>query len=188
MLNIFQHPWLLLIVSFVLLVIVYIMRQRCSDKQKAWHILIPFLMAAVALSIDHFVKTDIEKITGVIDSVITATMEKNADAFEPLISDNYSDRYIRSKQALLKSCRGMINRQNFKSIKMTYHNIVIENEEANTEFILRLRAYPSDTSMPTPEFTFVKLYLVFNKQPDKSWAIRSTKQVELNNSSVSWRR
>ena len=50
MYNVFQQPWLLLLVAFVLLVVVYIIRSSFPDKQRWWHLLIPVLIAVGAVA------------------------------------------------------------------------------------------------------------------------------------------
>ncbi|MCF7956630.1 MAG: hypothetical protein K9M75_12575 [Phycisphaerae bacterium] len=188
MFNIFQQPWALLAVAFVLLVVVYIMRTSYPEKQKFWHLLIPVLVIILAFGLDYLVKTDKEKIKDVLDSVITATMEKDVDAIGVLIAEDYSDRHLPTKAAIMVTCKFMVNAHNFKSITMTYHNIVVEGQKANAEIIVRLRSNPSNTSMPTPEFSYARLKLIFKKKPDETWLINSTELVEINKNPVNWKR
>ncbi|MBW8017370.1 MAG: hypothetical protein FVQ82_14410 [Planctomycetes bacterium] len=188
MFNIFQQPWALLAVSFVLLVVVYIMRTSYPEKQKWWHLLIPVLVIVLAFGLDHLVKTDREKVKDALENIITATMDKDIEAIDRLIAEDYKDRHHPSKPFIMTTCRIVVKRHNIKSITMTYHNIVIEGKEANTEIIVRLRMDTSSTTMLTPEYNYAKVKLTLKKKPDETWVIKSTELVEVNKTPVNWKR
>ena len=188
MYNIFQQPWTLLTVSFVLLVVVYIIRTSYPEKQKSWHLLIPVFFVILAFGLDYLVKTDHEKVKSTLDSIITATMEKDVDAIDKQIAEDYYDRHHPTKQSIMNTCKFVVKRHNIKSITMTYHNIVINGEKADAEILVRLRMAPATTSMPTPEYNYAKLKLILNKKPDQTWKIKSTQLVEVNKNPVNWKR
>ncbi|TRZ52496.1 MAG: hypothetical protein D4S01_02820, partial [Dehalococcoidia bacterium] len=59
--NVFETPWLLLAVAvflFLVIQIIYVF----SDKWRFWLITLPILTASMAIGLDYFVKTDLEKI------------------------------------------------------------------------------------------------------------------------------
>lgn len=188
MFNIFQQPWGLLAVSFILLVVVYIMRTSYPEKQKWWHLLIPVFVITLAFGLDYLVKTDQEKIKGVLNAVITATMDRDFDAVGTLIAEDYSDRHHPTKQSILLTCKFLVNAHNFKSITLTSHNIVVDRQKADAEMLVRLRSDPSNTAMPTPEYNYAKLKLILTKKPDETWLIKSTQLVEVNKNPVNWKR
>lgn len=186
--NIFEQPWILLAVAFVLLVVVYIIRTSYYEKSKWWHLLIPVFACVAAFGVDYLVKTDHEKVKEVLESVIDATMAKDVDAIAPLIAEDYRDRYHPTKQFIMMTCRHMISRHKFQSIVMTYDAITIKGEIADAEILVRLRIDPENMSMPAPEFNFAKLNLTLKKKPDASWVIKSTELVEINKTPVNWKR
>jgi hypothetical protein len=190
MYNIFEQPWLLLMVAFLLVVVVYVMRTSFPQKQKWWHLLIPVVIAVAAFGVDYLVATDHEKVKGTIENAITATVDADAAAMAPLIAADYRDRHHPSKKAIMSTFNYVVKRYSIKSITMTYHDIVVAEEaenEAEAEILVRVRMSASGTSMPTPDFAYAKLKLKFIKKPDGSWAIKSTDLVEVNKNSVSWK-
>lgn len=188
MFNIFQQPWALLAVSFVLLVVVYIMRTSYPEKQKFWHLLIPVFVITLAFGLDYLVKTDQEKIKRTLENIVTATMDKDVTAIEKLIAKDYFDRHHPTKQAIMNTCKFVVKRHNIKSITMTYHDILVDGKKANAEIIVRLRMNPATTAMPTPEYNFAKLKLDLKKNPNETWQIKSTQLVEVNKNPVNWKR
>ncbi len=187
MYNVFQQPWLLLLVAFVLLVVVYIIRSSFPDKQRWWHLLIPVLVAVGAFGLDYLVRTDHEKVKRVIESVIKATTDKDVDTIGVFIAEDYRDRLHPGKMFIMGTCKHLIKRYNFQSIVMTYHDIIVEAETADAEILVRVRIDPASTSMPTPQFVYAKLKLKFKKKPDETWVIKSTELVEVNKNSVNWK-
>ena len=188
MFNIFQQPWVLLIVSFVLLVIVYIIRTSYPEKERWWFLLIPVFAVILAFGLDYLVKTDHEKVKGVLEDIITATMNKDVDAIDELIAEDYHDRHHPTKQSIMNTCKFVVARHNIKSITMAQRNIIIDGPEANVELSVILRMDTSKTAMPTPELNSAKLKLTITKKTDQSWVIQSTQLVEVNKNPVNWSR
>ncbi len=190
MYNVFQQPWLLLSVSFLLVVVVYFIRTSFPDKQKWWHLLIPVAVAVGAFGLDYLVKTDHEKVKGVIDSAIVATLERDAVAMAPLIAEDYWDRHHPTKKSIMATFTYVVKRHSIQSITMTYHDIVVEGQakgQAIAEILVRVRMDPSNASIPTPDFAYAKLKLKFKKKPDGNWTIQSTDLVEVNKNPVNWK-
>jgi hypothetical protein len=187
MYNVFQQPWLLLFIAFMLLVVVYVMRTSFPQKQKWWHLLIPILIAAGAFGLDYLVKTDSEKVKGIMDNAIAATLERDTGAMNPLIADDYRDRHHPTKQMIMSTFNFVVARHSIRSITMTDYSIVVEGETADAEMLVRVRMNPATTAMPTPEFAYAKLKLKFKKKPDATWQIKSTDLVEVNKNPVNWK-
>ena len=187
MFNIFQQPWALLAVSFVLLVVVYIMRTSYPEKQKFWHLLIPVFVIILAFGLDYLVKTDQEKIKGVLNAAITATVERDTAAMAPLIAEDYRDRQHVSKKAIMMTFQYLVKRHSIKSITMTSHNIVVDGETAEAEILVRVRMNSGNTSIPAPDLAYAKVKLKFKKKPDETWVIKSTQLVEVNKNPVNWK-
>jgi ketosteroid isomerase-like protein len=184
---IFEQPWVLLAVAFVALVIVYFARTSFPEKSKWWHLLIPVLIAGGAFGLDHLVKTDHEKIVETLERLTMAVMEKDVDTISGLISDDYSDRYHRSKSSIMGTSKYVVRMHKFKSIVMTFHEVIIDGETADAEILVRLRTDSKESTMPTPELSYVRLKLVMAKKADGNWRIESTGLVEYNNQPVSWK-
>lgn len=185
MLNIFQQPWLLLIVSFVLLIAVYLFRQSLPDKRKWWQLLIPVICAGLAFAADHFVKTDHEKISSLMDTAARAVAQRDINAVEPLFAEGYSDRYHKSREAIMATCRRVMTRRSYENIVITYIEMVIQADQADIDIIARVKFNEQSAEMPAP-YMFAKLKMTLTKKPDKTWVISRTDKVEINNNEVSW--
>jgi hypothetical protein len=101
MTNIFEQPWLLLIVSGVVLLAVIAVRGLAPGRCKWWFWLLPIIIAGGAFAVDFLVRTDNEKLRSVIYRAVNAIEKENIRAMEPLIAKDYSDSLHRSKQSLL---------------------------------------------------------------------------------------
>jgi len=188
MYNIFQQPWLLLALSFVLLVIVYIIRTSFPEKQKSWHLILPVLIIVLALGLDYLVKTDHEKVQTTLEDIVTATLNRDVNTIDKLIAEDYSDRHHPNKQSIMELCKIVVKIHNIKSMTITSQDITVEGKKANAEMLVRLRMHDSNSAIPAPEWNYAKVKLFLNKQPDKSWQIKSTELVEVNKQPVSWKR
>ena len=99
--NIFEQPWLLLIVAGVVFLGVAFFRDLLPPK-RAWVFwLLPVAIAIAAFGIDYLVQTDREKIEAVLAKACKAVEEEDIQALAPLISKDYHDSGHPSKQALL---------------------------------------------------------------------------------------
>ena len=105
-----------------------------------------------------------------------------------LIAEDYRDRHHPTKQFIMTTCGFVVKRHNIKSITMTYYDIVVEDQKANAEILVRLRMDPTNTSMPTPELNYAKLKLTLKKKTNETWVIKSTELVEVNKKPVNWNR
>jgi hypothetical protein len=109
MTNIFEQPWLLLIASVVVLLAAAVFRGLFPQRHRWWFWLLPVIIAVAAFAIDFFVRTDNEKIKGVIARAVRAVEREDAEAIGPLISSDYHDSFHASKQALLDSCKARLS-------------------------------------------------------------------------------
>jgi len=185
MMNVFQAPWLLLIVSFVVLIAVYIFRQSFPDKRKWWQLFIPIVCIGIALGADYFVKTDHEKITSLMNTAANSVAQKDIKAIEGVFADDYSDRFHRSKEAILATCKRVMQRRSYEDIKITNLVIAHNGNNADIDVLARVMLDEQIAEIGAP-FMYVKLKMTLTKRVDKSWGISKTNHVEINNNPVSW--
>jgi len=101
MTNIFEQPWLLLIVAGAVFLVVAVFRDVLPARRGWLFWLLPVVIAAAAFGLDYFVRTDKEKIDTVLAKACKAVEEEDIRALAPLISNDYHDSAHPSKQALL---------------------------------------------------------------------------------------
>lgn len=157
MFDIFEHPWGLLTVAIVALLVLLIVRSVLPEKRRWWQLALPAFLAVSAFGLDLLVQTDLEKINAVISAAVKAVEEENPDAIETLISEDYSDSYHETKRALMLHCRRRLSEP-----------LV----EKNIKRIVEIAVSPSKT---TAETTFT-VRIVFDK---RSYVYQSYKRIIL---------
>ena len=188
MYNCFEHPWLGLVAAFIGLVAVYLFRSSFPEKRKWWQLLLPVMIVVGAFGLDHFVKTDPEKINNVIETGLQATINKDIKAIDPLFAANYSDRFHPRKDAIMGTVKYLLAGHNFERAVMTYHDILVEGKNATADVLIRVHLNEYGSDIPAPSIVYAKLRLIFSKKPDSLWAIKSTDLVEINKRPVNWNR
>lgn len=179
MYNIYENPWLLFFVSLFVLVVVVMYRRLFPDKCRFWQLTIPFALMAAAFGIDHFVKTDYEKIELTIKQGVRSAVDADMDLLEPIISPDYADGRYTSKQNLLKSLGRIIDKANIKRIKIRHNFIEIDNKQASSQMRITVFMQPESELGSLNSLMFIELELEFEKRRD-NWQIRSIDVISLN--------
>ncbi|MHC4075911.1 MAG: hypothetical protein ACYSRZ_05805 [Planctomycetota bacterium] len=192
MFNIFEQPWTLLVASAVLLLILKLL----SLPKKLWYLwLTPLLLAGIALPLDHFIKTDREKINHLVNSVLDAFEQENAAAISVLISADYKDSYHNSKTALVSYCKSLLSGPLIEKNQKTSAVINITAPDATAVlmvwttfdkagFVYQYKAY---------QLTEVKLYLQKQSLPESKspisdcWLICRAEILEIDHRPADWR-
>jgi hypothetical protein len=155
MTSIFEQPWLLLIVSGVVLLAVAVIRGLFPQRHRWWFWLLPVVIATAAFAIDFFVRTDTEKIKDVIAKAVRAVEKEDTGAIGPLLSNDYRDSFHASKQALLDSCRARLSEP---IIEKNVHRIVsLDVRPANTTAVFTVRVV-FDPQGPIYEYRQIMLF------------------------------
>ena len=185
--NIYEHPWTLLIVAFVVLLALLIFRMILPKKRRWWHWLLPLAVAAAAFAVDYFVKTDLEKIKTIIETATKAVVNENADALEPLFADNYRDSYHLNKNQLMANCRVRFSEPLVDKAVTRFVSIDITGQQAIAIFTVRILFDPR--SFIYQEYKspmMVKVELDLQKQQDHRWLITRTEILEINKQPTKW--
>jgi hypothetical protein len=118
MFNCFEHPWGLVTIAGIALLILLMFRSIFPEKCRWWLWLLPAFLVVAAFGLDFLVETDLEKINTVIDIGVKAVEDENPDAIERVLADNYHDSYHSTKNALMAHCRAALSEPLFgKNIK-----------------------------------------------------------------------
>jgi hypothetical protein len=184
--NPMETPWLILLISVLLLIGLELARTFVPDKVKFHTLLIPLFLAAVAFGTDYFLKTDHEKIQNAIKEFKHAVINQDIRTLDKLISPSYTDVIHKSKSDIISFARIMLAEPTVEKIKKRYQNMEIEDATAKvtSEFVVHL--YSEGYYGNAPPIVFVKFRLYFQKDPEQRWLLSSTAVLEVNNNDFSW--
>ncbi len=186
MLNVFQTPWPLVVVAVITWMVLVILAQGRVDIRRWWQILIPLAIAASAFAVDHLVKTDQEKIQQLITDAKFAIVSQDPSLIEPLIAQDYSDGFHKSKEKLMAHAELTMNRDIVEKITAQFSNITITAGRATGKFSFIVKINKESPMAMLAGAASVKMDVDFKKAPNGNWYIRSSELTELNNQPVSW--
>lgn len=161
MTNIFEQPWLLLIVAGVVFLVVAFFRDLLPPKRAWLFWLLPVVIAIAAFAIDYLVQTDKEKIEAVLAKASRAVEKEDIKALSPLIWKNYSDSVHPSKQALLDNFRERLSEPVIEKIVPAIVSLDIKPAEATIEFTARVMFDPKG-----PVYEYRKTPMIFKLEAD----------------------
>ena len=180
MYNIFQNPWLLFSISMAVLLVTVMFRMARPEKARFWQLIIPFVLAVMAFGIDHFVKTDYEKIELTIKQSVKAVVDCDLALVAENISPDYYDQRNSSKQQLMKSLREITSRVGIEKIKIRQNLIKTAKMTGSSELRIAVFMQPKSDFAPGKTLMFVKFKLHFRKTGNKEWQIYTTELISIN--------
>ena len=171
MLNIFEHPWGLITVAIITLLILLLFRSIFPEKRRWWQWLLPAFLVVAAFGLDFLIETDLEKINAVINTGVLAVENEDPDSIEPIIADNYSDSYHSTKNVLMSHCRATLSEPLIEKNIKRIVSIDIQPPEATAIFTVRiLFDKQSYVYQSFKQQMLTKVQLNLQKQPDNRLA------------------
>ena len=184
--SIFQSPWILIVTSAVVWLIAGIIRVSFPEKKRWWHMLVPVVIFAAAFGMDHFVKTDLEKVNALIDRGIEAAVAADISGIDSIIAENYSDRAHNSKADFMSVCRKYFRKPMLESIRRSYYKVAINGASAVIDMNAVVHLLAQNSHAAGIQMVAVKLKIECIRNSEKKWSISSVDLVELNNNPVNW--
>ena len=160
MMNIFEQPWLLLIVAGVVFLVVAFFRDLLPARRGWLFWLLPVVIAILAFGIDYLVQTDKEKIEAVLAKARRAVEGEDIRALASLISNDYHDSIHPSKQALLNHFGERLSEPVIEEIVPAIVSLDIKPPDAKVVFTARVMFDPKG-----PVYEYRKMML-FKLQAD----------------------
>ena len=186
--GIFDKPWTLLGAAVLVLFGMLTFRSIFPEKRRWWQLLVPVFFVVAAFGLDMLVQTDLEKIHSIINATLKAVQQRDYNAIEAAIADNYSDSYHGTKLQLMAHCRKELQRSLIKKIKKT--GLLPDISDSNAKAILFATVIFDENSYISQNyksFILVKARLSLQKQPDKRWLISRIEILELDRLPTSWK-
>ena len=185
MTNIYEQPWLLLIIAGVVLLFVLVFRHLAPQNRKWWHWLPPAIIALSAFGFDFLVQTDAEKVKIVIAKAVRAAQNENVYAIGRLISPDYHDSFNESKQALMlrldRQLSGPVIEKNVPRIL----SLTANPPDANAVFTVRVVFDPKGPIFDFQKQMLFKFDAYFIKQAD-DWLFRRVELLEIDMHPLDW--
>ena len=183
--KIFQSPVTLIIVSVIALIIIVFIRQTWPEKRKFWQLLIPPAIFAAAFALDYFVKTDLEKINLVIDHAAQAFVDENANAIEPLIAADYSDKAHSSKLELMAFTQRILTNPLVEKARQISCTVEITDPQAAAT--IKYYVFLERETVYTTNLMQIEMKLNLKKLANKNWLIKETEILTINKQRFSWK-
>ncbi len=188
MFNFFEQPWTLLGASVLVLFVVLTFRSVWDRKRRWWQLLIPVIVAAAALGLDHFVVTDLEKIHAVAKTLLKAAESEDSTAIAELIGSDYKDTRHTSKAALIARCRREFDEPAIQVLKKKGHKVELSGPQATMTASLFARLEKNSRwARQYKEVALVRIRLNLKKGLDGRWLISQVEVLEVDGFPVSWR-
>ncbi len=187
MYNIFEKPWMLLIVSIIVLFIIFIVRTFKPEERRWWQLMIPFIIAVSAFAIDIFVETDLESINRIIKSCIRASKNEDADTIGTFVASDYHDSLYQDKKELMVYCRTVLSEPAVKRFVILDQSIKLSSPNATV--LLKGFLFFDEESHFYKELRpaiVVKFELGLKKYSNKKWQINRGELLEIDNQPVDW--
>ncbi|MDH7598437.1 MAG: hypothetical protein QHH07_02210 [Sedimentisphaerales bacterium] len=103
--NVFETPYLLLILAVFVHMAVLVFRAIRPDKQRPWQWAIPLAVVCLAFGMDLAVATDREQINALLNKAVKAAEREDVTTIADILAEDYSDSLHPSKDQLLRHAR-----------------------------------------------------------------------------------
>jgi hypothetical protein len=183
--NIYEQPWLLLIVSVAVLLAVFIFRAIFPQRHKWWLWLLPVLLAVSAFAVDYFVQTDAEKVRSLLAEAAKDVEKEDVEALTPLFSKDYHDSFHASKEALFDNCRWWLSQPIIEKNVLRIVSLEVEPPNAEAVFTVRVVFDPQGPVFEYRKMMLFKLRADFSKQADR-WYFSRIEVLEIDLQPADW--
>jgi len=189
MFDFFDQPWTLIGLAVLVLFGILTFRSVIPEKKRWWQFLIPVCIAAVAFGTDYIVKTDMEKIVGLLNFGIKAVEEENCDAIGTIIDDNYRDSFHNNKEHLMSHCRQELSQNIVEKSKKTNSPRPNISENNATATVFMTTTFNKDSyvvkNYGISSFQ-IEVDIYFLKKSDNTWLINRIEVRRLNRQQTNW--
>jgi hypothetical protein len=187
MYNIYEKPWLLLIVAGVAYIVVLIFRALKPEKRSWRQWMIPLAIVVMAFAIDFLVKTDLEKINGLISSCIKASVKQKPDIIETFVASDYYDSLHQDKKEVMVYFRAILSEPAVKRFLILEQTNKISQSSASV--LIKGYLFFGEKSRFYKEFKpaiALTLELGLKKYNNKKWQINQGEILEIDKQRIDW--
>ena len=182
MANVFEQPWLLLIIAGITMLVLLFYRPKTG---KLWLWALPVITALAAFGLDYLVKTDREKVKTVISHIVTAVQNEDINAIGPLLADNYRDSFNESKRLALMRLNSYLDEPIIERNVLGIQSLHVNSPGADAAFTVRVVFDQQGSIYEYQKQMIFKLEADLIKQGDDWYFIR-IELIELNLRPLDW--
>lgn len=180
--NIFEQPWLLVIVAAVLFITHRIWRGIKPEKMPNKYLIMPLVVLLLAFGLDFLVKTDLEKINGIIKTAKKAAVDIDTESVKTIVWENYSDVANRNRAEAISYFKSGLSVAPLERVFIAEKNIEINGDTANVRVKAGLIFKP-DASIGA---TSIVLDMELKKFADGGWLIVTSELIEFGKQKMNW--
>ncbi len=177
--NVFEKPYLLLIIAAVSVPTVFVYRCFSPALKRRWQFIIPAAIVLLAFAADWIIATDTEKINAAFDDCLAAYAAERIEPIQTAIADDYSDPYNADKTLLIAFCKAMFTELPCEKITVVSRNLIIADSTAALTAEAIFVFEPNAAENIGKSFLIIKGVLTFYKRNDR-WLILSSEVLELD--------
>jgi len=186
--NVFEQPWTLLGAAVLVLLGVLTFRSVWFEKRRWWQWLLPAGVAVLAVGLDRFVVTDLEKINRIGKTAMRAAEQEDCVTLGRLIANDYEDSFHKDKEALLSQCRARLVPPAVERIRKIGMAVDIKAPTATVTLTASVKLEPESFWVRSygKSAALVKAQFWLRKQPDGSWLITRIEILEVDKIPTGW--
>ncbi len=171
------------IATLIILQIIHIIR---TYEQHRWQWILPVVLIVAGFGLDWVVKTDLEKINILIRTIRKASEQEDLNAIGALISEDYSDSFHNSKDALMKHCRSLLSEPLVKKSRELGKKMEISPPRADVTLTVKVEFDEQSHYREYQPFVILKIDVDLQKERGKRWFISRAEILEVNRQPVTW--
>jgi len=187
LLNIFEKPWLLLIIAVVAWMIITLIALTKGIQQRRWRLLLPLILALIAFPVDYFVKTDYEKIDLLITTLTESAATENIPPIDAIVAEDYSDISNKTKPQPIPICHPFLPQGHINKINRKYFDIIITKPTAICDLQLVMILNPNSPYAIAGSIMAIDTKLYLERSDNGIWQITSSDILKINNQTASWK-
>ncbi|NIP23110.1 MAG: hypothetical protein GWN67_05600 [Phycisphaerae bacterium] len=171
------------IAALFILQIIHIIR---TYEQHRWQWILPVVLIVAGFGLDWLVKTDLEKINILISTIRKASEQEDLNAIGALISEDYSDSFHNSKDALMKHCRSLLSKPLIKKSRQLGIKKEISPPRADITLTVKVEFDEQSHYREYQSFVILKIDVDLQKERGRRWFISRAEILEVNRQPVTW--
>jgi hypothetical protein len=184
--NLYEDPWLPLIIGIVVLIIGVWIRNNVAEKKGLWLILLGVLIGVGGFGLDYAVATDYEQIQAVIYTCRDAAIARDIRRIEPLISPSYQDRVHFNRDRFIGNIDSVFKTAAISRVK--FQEIAINLFGATGRAAIRAAVFldPNSSYAAAGGLFFVEVSVDFRRDHHQ-WTVAGVEVETVNNDRVNWK-